>query len=83
MPFFSIIMEILNQLDFEKSRHSPLGTHRARQSRSSVDPLVVIEAPLPLGWYNSMLGMEANLPDDRSVEIKLTTLNLRCAPPRW
>ena len=69
-------MEILNQLDFGKSRHSPLGTHRARQSRSSVDPLVVIEAPLPLDWYNSMLGMEANLPDDRSVEIKLTTLNL-------
>ena len=61
----------------------PLGIHRARQSRSSVDSLVVIEAPLPLGWHNSMLGMEANLPDDRSVEIKSTTLNLRCVPPRW
>jgi len=83
VSFFSIVMEILNQLDFGKSRHSPLGTHRARQSRSSVDPLVVIEAPLPLGWCNSMLGMEANLPDDRSVEIKLTSLNLRCVPPRW
>ncbi len=54
----------------------PLGTHRARQSRSSVDHLVVIEALLPLEWHNSMLGMEANLPDDRSVEIKSTTLNL-------
>ena len=60
----------------------PLGTHRARQSRSSVDPLVVIEAPLPLGWHNSMLGIETNLPDDRSVEIKSTTPCLRCAPPR-
>ena len=69
-------MGVLNQLDFEKSRHLPLGTHRARQSHSSVDPLVVIEAPIPLGWYNSMLGMEANLPRDRSVEIKLTSLNL-------
>ena len=30
-----------------------------------------------------MLGMESNLPDDRSVEIKLINLNLQCAPLQW
>ena len=42
-------MELEDILDFEKSSISPLGTHRARQSRSSADPLVVIEAASPLG----------------------------------
>ena len=35
----------------------PLGTHRARQSQGSVDPLVVIEAVRLTGHRKLTLGM--------------------------
>jgi len=39
----------------------PLGTHRARQSQGSVDPLVVIEAIVPTGHRRLTLGMDPSL----------------------